>query len=204
MTRRASLPATALALVLAGGVTGCGTAAGTRAHPAPAGPSCVTPGAAAPTASPAPASPVPTGTAAAFPLADLTLACLDGGATVALAELRGPMVVNLWASWCQPCRAELPAMQSFAERAGGRVRVLGVASNNPGAAPAALVDDLRLTFPMLRDDSGALLRSVGRVALPVTLLVDGAGRVVYVYNATALTEAGLAALVARYLGVGLG
>jgi thiol-disulfide isomerase/thioredoxin len=59
-------------------------------------------------------------------LPDLTLPCFTGGRPVGLADLRGPAVINLWASWCGPCRTELPAMQRLADQAGDRLRVVGV------------------------------------------------------------------------------
>ncbi len=83
------------------------------------------------TGSPVPgaADPTPGGTAATpggagTPLPATALNCLDGSGPVRLAELGRPAVVNLWASWCEPCRAELPAIQAYA--ATGAVTVIGV------------------------------------------------------------------------------
>jgi len=174
----------ALAVILA--------AAGCAARPAPARESAAAPcipAAPAGSASPGRGDPVP----------DLTLPCLGAGAPVRLAGLTGPTVVNLWASWCAPCRSELPAIQRYADAAAGRVRVVGVATNDRTGAARSLAADLHLTFVMLYDENAKLLAAAGKVALPVTLFLSG-GRVRYVYNAQPLDEAALSTLVRTYLG----
>jgi thiol-disulfide isomerase/thioredoxin len=111
------------------------------------------------------------------------------------------MIINLWASWCTPCRAELPAIQAYA--ASGRVRVLGVDTQDTTTGARSTIDDFGLTFPILSDPDRRLLAAVDRSALPATLFVDADGGVRYVYaTGTPLTEADLARLAARYLGVG--
>jgi thiol-disulfide isomerase/thioredoxin len=90
-------------------------------------------------------------------LPDLTLPCLGGGRDVDLASLRGPMIVNLWASYCAPCRKEMPALQAFHERYGERVAVVGVDYQDP--QPAAALELARksgVTYPLLADPGGDL------------------------------------------------
>ena len=118
-----------------------------------------------------------------------------------LAALGGPLVVNLWATWCGPCRQELPEFQQYATRVGDRVRVVGVLTSDGAPAGRSFAADLGLKFPMLVDDDGRLLAAVGAAGLPVTLFVDAAGHIAYMYNAQALDEPALANLVARHLGV---
>ncbi|HEV7964681.1 MAG TPA: TlpA disulfide reductase family protein [Actinoplanes sp.] len=221
------LPGALVALVVAAALllSGCtSTPARDRsagAAPAPSGPSCLpVPASTSPTglaagpASPAglvsgPASPpaIPTGPAAGAsgagePLPDLALPCFVGGQPVRLAHLGTPAVVNLWASWCQPCRTELPQIQRYAQRAAGRVQVVGVITSDPVRnRPQSVVDDFGLRFPMLYDDKAALQTGVGARLLPMTLFVDAQGRVVYRYNSRPLDEATLAELVQRHLGV---
>jgi thiol-disulfide isomerase/thioredoxin len=138
----------------------------------------------------------------ADPLPDLSLPCLSGSGTVALRSLAGaPAVVNLWASWCAPCRQELPAFSRLSADAGGRLRVLGVVSQDRPGAAAAYAADARLPFPSLVDEDGLLLRGLGRRALPATVLVDADGRVREVYQGAPLTDAALRALVRDRLGV---
>jgi thiol-disulfide isomerase/thioredoxin len=138
-------------------------------------------------------------------LPDLSLPCLgagEGAATVPLRRLTGrPMVVNLWASWCGPCREELPALSRLARTAGGRLRVLGVASLDVPDNSIAFASDSRLPFPSLQDRDGNLERGLRRNGLPVTVLVRTEGTIAYVYQGAPLTDVTLRQLVRDKLGV---
>ncbi|MFD0741454.1 TlpA family protein disulfide reductase [Phytohabitans flavus] len=136
-------------------------------------------------------------------LPELTLACFAGGPDVTLSAIRGPAVVNLWASWCPPCREELPAFQRFADRAAGKVTVIGVDTRDSRQVASGLAVDLGLRYPNLFDPSEQLRAKLGVAGLPVTLFVDQEGRVRHLYNSTALGDATLAALAAKHLGVTL-
>ncbi len=110
----------------------------------------------------------------------VTLPCFGGGREVDLSTLRGPMVVNLWASWCGPCRRELPVLQSFHEQYGDQVPLLGIdwQDSQPTGA-MQLVEDSGVTYPLLADpqnllEGAAPFRSIG---LPTTAYVDETGRV---------------------------
>jgi thiol-disulfide isomerase/thioredoxin len=138
---------------------------------------------------------------AASRIPDLTLECFFGSGQVRLTALHRPAIVNLWASWCEPCRTELPAFQRFAETVGDRVLVLGVDTGDTRDAGSGFMRDTKISFPMLFDARSALLAGVGRSALPVTLFVDAEGGIRYLYNDKALDEAGLARLAREHLGV---
>lgn len=212
---RGVLAALVVAVFVLAGCTSepAGGSAGARsgAAPAPSGPSCLpapapsgaSPGKAAASPGKAAASSGAAGVAASGPVLDLTLPCFSGGQPVRLSRLGTPAVINLWASWCQPCLTELPAIQRFADRAAGRVQVVGVITHDPiRSKPQSVIDDLRLTFPMLNDEQGTLQTRIGPpVATPTTLLVDAHGRVAYRYSGRPLDEAALAALVRQHLGV---
>ena len=104
----------------------------------------------------------------------MELAALDpGGASLALGDLRGPAVVNLWATWCRPCREELPAFQEVAT-ARDDVRFVGVNSQETGDARDYL-DELGVTYEQFVDERGELAEGVGAVGLPVTIVVDRDG-----------------------------
>jgi thiol-disulfide isomerase/thioredoxin len=135
------------------------------------------------------------------PLPELTLECFTGGAPFALADLRGPAVVNVWASWCTPCRDELPALQRYADQAAGQVHVLGVVTRDRRSAAVSVAEDLGITFPALDDPDERLLAELPRYALPATLFVDAAGRVRYVHQAEVLDEQAVERHVTEQLGV---
>ncbi len=147
------------------------------------------------------------GAGSGTPLPDVSLPCFTGGTVasgsgVRLGALGRPAVLNLWASSCAPCRAELPAIERYASRAGGRVTVIGVDTADTGTGGGSVIADLGLTYPNLFDDRQLLLHGLGRAAIPVTLFVDAGGRVRHVYaSGTALTEEVLAQLVREYLGI---
>lgn len=125
-----------------------------------------------------PPSGVPPSTAggAGITLPELSLPCFTGGQPVALTGLRGPAVINLWASWCGPCRDELPVVQGLADRARGRLHVLGVDVGDSREAAASFATARKVTMPTLYDRERKLLAALGKVNLPVTVFVDAAGR----------------------------
>ena len=99
-----------------------------------------------------------------------------------LAQLRGhPVLLNFWASWCDPCRLEAPILeraQRALERKGGTV--LGVTYNDVTADSLKFIHQHGLTYPNLRDVGGKLAQAYGTRALPETFVIDSRGRVVAV------------------------
>ena len=134
-------------------------------------------------------------------LAGLSLSCFTGGQQVALDTIPGPAVITLWASWCPPCRKELPAFQRLADRAGDQVRVVGVNTRDGRSQAESVGTDFGLRFPNLVDREETLLRRIARPLLPATLFVARQGRVRHVDQSGALDDAALAELVGRHLDV---
>lgn len=137
----------------------------------------------------------------------VTLPCLGGGPEVDLSTLRGPMVVNLWASWCGPCRAEMPILQGFHEKYGDQVAVLGVDYQDPQTVGALdLVLASGVTYPLLADPQGALSGADPFPALtrmPFLAFVDADGAVVgKVFNEID-SEDEMIQLANHYLGTDL-
>lgn len=137
-------------------------------------------------------------------LPDLTLPCLGGGRAVRLSALRGtPTVLNLWASWCRPCRDEIPLFQQLHERAGDKaLRLVGIDVEDPNEGMAlAFAAETGMTYPQLRDLERATLDAMRTRALPLTLFVDADGRLVYALNGPVESAGQLGDLVEQHLGV---
>lgn len=137
-------------------------------------------------------------------LPDITLSCLGGGPDVDLGSLRGPLVVNLWAQWCGPCRAELPYYQRLHVEAGDVVDVIGVdyQDTQPGAA-LELAAATGVTYPLLADP-GAGLRVPFKVrGLPAVVFVDSDGTVTQVEYVVVRSYDQLQDLVEEHLDVTL-
>jgi thiol-disulfide isomerase/thioredoxin len=141
------------------------------------------------------------GGSAGEPMPAVTLACFTGGEPVALAALGRPAVINMWASYCAPCRTELPELQAFADEAGERVVVLGVVTGDTWNAAAYAGADFGVTFPSVFDSDRALLSALGRNAIPVTLFVDADGVVRHIDVSGALTLPTLRALAEKHLAI---
>lgn len=133
-------------------------------------------------------------------LPDVTLPCLGGGTAMTMSRLRGPLVVNLWAQWCGPCREEMPYYAAFARKYAGKVAVLGIDSRDyqPEAA-LQLAKQEGVGYPLVSDQDPAI-RGVG-TALPQVILIDKSGRVAYQQAVQIKSVAQLVDLVREHLGV---
>ena len=116
----------------------------------------------------------------AAPDATRALPRLGAAGTGTLAALRGRVVLlNFWASWCEPCQAEAPLLeraQSQLAPAGGTV--LGVTYQDLSTDAKAFVARFKLTYPSLRDTSGEFAHSYGTNELPESFILDRSGRIV--------------------------
>lgn len=94
-----------------------------------------------------------------------------------LADLRGRAVLlNFWASWCEPCRAEMPALQTLAELHGAELAVLALNFKESPVTVARFVQRTGLRLPVLLDPDGAQARACAVKVFPSTLLIDAQGR----------------------------
>ncbi|WP_439937966.1 TlpA family protein disulfide reductase [Nocardia sp. N13] len=141
-------------------------------------------------------------------LPELTLPCLGGGQDVDLSSLRGPMLINLWQAFCVPCRKEMPALESFHQKYGDQVAVLGIDFNDVHPAGALeLAEDTGATYPSIADPGGELMVeeafAVARRGLPAFVLVDADGEVVGQASGGVDSVAEVKDLVAEHLGIEL-
>lgn len=105
------------------------------------------------------------------------------GATgrASLADYKGkPVVLNFWASWCDPCRQEVPLLTRFQKKLGNRGTVLGVTYKDDPQASRKFAEQYGVNYPSLRDSKLQLAPEYGTRALPETFVIDPRGRLVAV------------------------
>jgi thiol-disulfide isomerase/thioredoxin len=135
-------------------------------------------------------------------LPDITLPCLGGGRPVNIARLRGPLVLNLWAQWCEPCRDETKALTQVAAEYGDKVQVIGVdwQDTKPDWALAMLrANDA--TYPQLADPDAATRGPLSIRGMPTTFFVTRNGSVSYVNNGPFDSADDLRQAISDHLGV---
>lgn len=108
------------------------------------------------------------------------------GQTVSLSSLKGqPVLLNFFASWCGPCKQEMPALQKIHEAWGGKAIIYGIdlTAEEPNQKPP--LDFLRqeaVTYPILLDTTGAVAVGYSVVQIPTTVVLDKNGRVVEIIS----------------------
>ena len=113
---------------------------------------------------------------------DAELPRLDGNGTGSVAEHRGDWVlVNVWASWCGPCREESPALQRFhEEHQDDGFTVVGIDSRDVSDEAREFIEEYELTYPQLHDGPGDRPDELGMTGFPESFLVDPEGNVALV------------------------
>jgi len=125
------------------------------------------------------------------------------GATKALdAQLRAlrgkPVVVNLWASWCDPCRFELPFFQRQALERAARVAFLGVNVDDSATSAGAMAAEYPMPYPSFEDPDRKIAGRFGAIGLPVTVFYDATGKRQMVHQGVYASEDLLSGAIDRY------
>ena len=132
---------------------------------------------------------------------DTLLNCLTGTEKISVESLRGPLIVNVWGSWCGPCADEIPLFVEFHHQANGKVKLLGIAVEEAKAQDSKdFIIANGITWPNLYDAKG-ITRSTFGMGVPVTWFIDEQGTVVYKHVGAINSTAELIELTDKYLKV---
>ena len=121
---------------------------------------------------------VANGTASPLPAdGQLTPASLDAFQSMVVGQRGRPVVVNVWASWCGPCRVEAPLLQRAARHYGSTVTFLGINAQDTAGAAASFLTRYGISYPNVVDMNGDITHALSLRGFPTTYIFDGTGRV---------------------------
>jgi thiol-disulfide isomerase/thioredoxin len=130
-----------------------------------------------------------------------TLECLDGNSNIVLEAIKGPAIINVWGSWCAPCREEMPFLRELA--ATGKVKIIGIDVEEPNMKTGRkFVVDQGITWPNLYDRDGSTKSTFG-MGVPVTWYLNSDGKIVYRHIGVLNSKQQLFLQVEKHLGVKL-
>ncbi|MFQ5595195.1 MAG: peroxiredoxin family protein [Anaerolineae bacterium] len=133
------------------------------------------------------AADVPVGNKAGMEAPDFTLTEVTTGESVSLSQLRGrPVLINFWATWCGPCRLEMPHLQAAYEQyrdKGFTVLAVDVKFDDGPEAVQAFIDELGLTFPIVKDETGVVeIDKYNVLGYPTSVFIDRQGVIQYIHR----------------------
>jgi thiol-disulfide isomerase/thioredoxin len=132
---------------------------------------------------------------------DTILNCLTGSQKISVESLRGPLILNVWGSWCGPCADEMPYFVEFNKMANGKVKLLGIAVEEAKAQDSKdFIISYGMTWPNLFDAKGVTRKNFG-MGVPVTWFIDEQGTVVYKQIGVVKSTKELIDLTVKYLKV---
>jgi len=122
------------------------------------------------------------------------------GLRARLAELRGehPVVVNIWAAWCGPCRAEMPVMQQVSLDLGKQVAFIGIDLRDNREAATAFLRKIPVTYPSYDDPRGQVYNAEGLAGVPSTLFYDRRGKQTFVHSGPYFEKADFVSDIRQY------
>jgi thiol-disulfide isomerase/thioredoxin len=125
---------------------------------------------------------------AGLPAPAFALVEMGSGERVTSEDLLGrPTVLNFWATWCGPCRAELPDLAQIHAHSGDRYRLLTI-TKEPSTIVLPFLEHRRLTLPVLYDPGGRVSAAYGVDSIPMTVILDAEGRVVHDFVGSAYPD----------------
>ena len=128
------------------------------------------------------------------------LDCLDGSSGVSVDSIKGPALLNVWGTWCAPCRQELPHFAHYIAKQGS-IPVIGIAVEEKNTATVRkFVETHGMTWPILYDANGSTRGKFG-MGVPVTWFIDATGKVIYKKYGPFNSLEEMELDVAKYLGV---
>ncbi|MEY5145383.1 MAG: hypothetical protein RL745_752 [Actinomycetota bacterium] len=130
--------------------------------------------------------------AAVAALPDDEFDCLGGGPRVSLAQFRGrPLIVHIWASWCQVCRQDMPAVLAAHAQLPGRIQFIGVDWKDDGASARGYAAAAKLTFPSIVDPKGSVGALWGVKVQPATVFIRSNGTIAHIHSGAFTTASAL-------------
>jgi len=130
-----------------------------------------------------------------------SLPALDGSGDGSLSDYRGRWVLlNVWASWCGPCRGESPDLQHFYSRHRKHVVVLGIDTRDLSEDGRGFVREFGITYPQVRDGDGGYAHDLGTTGVPESFLVAPSGNLVAHFPGPFRDEAAIADFAAPAIG----
>jgi thiol-disulfide isomerase/thioredoxin len=131
------------------------------------------------------------------------LKCLDGKSTIDIGQIKGPALVNVWGSWCGPCKDEMPIFVDFYSKYKEKVSLIGISVEEADLQDARdFVKLYGMSWPNLNDPDGSTRGTLG-MGVPITLFIDAQGSVAYRKIGVVTTIEELERDTRKYLGVQL-
>ena len=131
------------------------------------------------------------------------LKCLDGNSTVDVGQIKGPALINVWGSWCGPCKQEMPIFVDFYSKNKEKVSLIGISVEEADVQNARdFVKLYGMSWPNLNDPDGSTRGTLG-MGVPITLFINAQGKVVYRKIGVVTTIEELERDTQKYLGVQL-
>ena len=131
------------------------------------------------------------------------LKCLDGKSTIDIGQIKGPALVNVWGSWCGPCKDEMPIFVDFYSKYKEKVSLIGISVEEADLQDARdFVELYGMSWPNLNDPDGSTRGTLG-MGVPITLFIDAQGAVVYRKIGVVTTIEELERDTQKHLGVQL-